>query len=211
MKNAFSLSCSKSPRIHIFYLCTNLLGIFFFRRICLSLFVWFLNVLVNYQVISRTGPKTEHLTILRAATHETELGDHDLAGHIILTQPVGSGRPQWQSNLGPPHQKSRTLPTELPHPPWLDLFLISSPEPWPPTHNPQTICSPKWQNQLQTDMPSEVLHGWPLTQKAADNTSRGTSWGILCSPGIHTDMGSSRLPRETCNRTWSPHLCLYPS
>ena len=42
------------------------------------LFVWFLNVLVNYWVISRTGPKTERLTILRAATHDTELGDHDL-------------------------------------------------------------------------------------------------------------------------------------
>ena len=27
--------------------------------------------------ISWTGPKTERLTILRAATHETELGDHD--------------------------------------------------------------------------------------------------------------------------------------
>ena len=41
------------------------------------LFAWFLNVLVNYWVISRTGPKTERLTILRVATHETELGDHD--------------------------------------------------------------------------------------------------------------------------------------
>ena len=41
------------------------------------LFVWFLNVLVNYLVISRTGPKTERLTISRAATHEIELGDHD--------------------------------------------------------------------------------------------------------------------------------------
>ena len=41
------------------------------------------------------------------------------AGHIILTptQPVGSGRPQWESNPGPPHQKSRALPTELPRPP----------------------------------------------------------------------------------------------
>ena len=27
--------------------------------------------------MSRTGPKTERLKILRAATHETELGDHD--------------------------------------------------------------------------------------------------------------------------------------
>ena len=38
---------------------------------------WFLNVLVNYKVILRTGPKTERLTILRAATRETELRDHD--------------------------------------------------------------------------------------------------------------------------------------
>ena len=35
------------------------------------------------------------------------------AGHIILTtaQPVGSGRPQGESNPGPPHQESRALPT----------------------------------------------------------------------------------------------------
>ena len=41
------------------------------------------------------------------------------AGHIILTstQPVGSGRPQRESNPGPPHQESRALPTELPPPP----------------------------------------------------------------------------------------------
>ena len=38
---------------------------------------WFLNVLVNFYVISLTGPKTERLTMLRAVTHETELGDHD--------------------------------------------------------------------------------------------------------------------------------------
>ena len=38
------------------------------------------------------------------------------AGQIILTliQPVGSGRPQRESNPGPPHQESRALPTELP-------------------------------------------------------------------------------------------------
>ena len=44
------------------------------------LFGWFLNVLVNNQAISPTGPKTERLTILRAATHETEWGDHDFKG-----------------------------------------------------------------------------------------------------------------------------------
>ena len=38
------------------------------------------------------------------------------AGHIILTptQPVGSGRPQRESNTRPPHKESRALPTELP-------------------------------------------------------------------------------------------------
>ena len=40
------------------------------------------------------------------------------AGHIILTQTqlVGSGRPQRESNPGPPHQESRDIPTELPRP-----------------------------------------------------------------------------------------------
>ena len=38
------------------------------------------------------------------------------ASHIILTltQPVGSGRLQRESNPGPPHQESRALSTELP-------------------------------------------------------------------------------------------------
>ena len=38
------------------------------------------------------------------------------AGHIILTptQPVGSGRPQRESNPGPARQESRALPTKLP-------------------------------------------------------------------------------------------------
>ena len=42
------------------------------------------------------------------------------AGHIILTptQPVGSGRPQRESNPGPPQQESCALPTELPRPPY---------------------------------------------------------------------------------------------
>ena len=45
---------------------------------------WFLNVLVNYEVTSRTGAKTERLTILRAAAHEIELGDHDLSQPFTL-------------------------------------------------------------------------------------------------------------------------------
>ena len=40
------------------------------------------------------------------------------AGHIILTpiQPVASGQPQRESNLGPSHKDSLALPTELPRP-----------------------------------------------------------------------------------------------
>ena len=52
--------------------------------------VWFLNVLVNHKVISRTGAKTERLTILRAVTRETELGDHDFClsrSHYTDTDP----------------------------------------------------------------------------------------------------------------------------
>ena len=42
------------------------------------------------------------------------------AGHIILTptQPVGNGRPQRESNPGPPDQEPRALATALPRPPW---------------------------------------------------------------------------------------------
>ena len=59
------------------------------------MFGWFLNVLVNYKVISRMGPETERLTILRAATHETELGDHDFClsrSHYTDTDPTSRER-----------------------------------------------------------------------------------------------------------------------
>ena len=75
---------------------------------------WFLNVLVNNYVISRTGPKTECLTILRADTHETELGDHDFClsrSHYTETDPTSrERRAQRGSNPGPPNQESRALP-----------------------------------------------------------------------------------------------------
>ena len=47
------------------------------KRLFVCLVGWFLNVLINYLVRSRKSPKTELLTIFRAVTHETELGDHD--------------------------------------------------------------------------------------------------------------------------------------
>ena len=91
---------------------------------------WFLYVLVSYKVISRTGPKTERLTILRAATHETELGDHDFClsrSHYTDTdRPVGSGWPQRESNPGPPHQESSAVSTELPRPRCVEHDLMSA-------------------------------------------------------------------------------------
>ena len=98
----------------------------FLHQYRLSLSVSLLCVLVCLFVFLTSS--SEHLAILRAATHETELGDHDSvsAGHIILTptQPVGSGRPQRESNLGPPHQESRSLPTELLRP---SYYVCSEP------------------------------------------------------------------------------------
>ena len=46
-------------------------------------------------IISRTGPKTEGLTILRAATHDTELGDYDFClsrSHYTDTDPTSRKR-----------------------------------------------------------------------------------------------------------------------
>ena len=51
------------------------------------MFVCFFGFLTS-SVISRTGPKRERLTILRAATHETELGDHEFYLGKCLTKCV---------------------------------------------------------------------------------------------------------------------------
>ena len=70
------------------------------RVVWFGLVVWFLNVLVNYSVISRTGPKTERLPILRAVTHETELGDHDFClsrSHYTDNDPTSR---EWAATAG---------------------------------------------------------------------------------------------------------------
>ena len=48
------------------------------------------------------------------------------AGHIIQTptQPVGSGRPQRESNPGPPHQESRALPQSYRAPPAVVVVVV---------------------------------------------------------------------------------------
>ena len=59
------------------------------------------------------------MTILRAATYETELGDHDFClsrSHYIDNDPTSGQRAaRALSNLGPPHQELHALPTELLH------------------------------------------------------------------------------------------------
>ena len=60
-----------------------------------------------------------HFYVLPHTRQSWETMTYVSAGHIILTptQPVGSGRPQRESNPGPPKLESRAPPTELPPPP----------------------------------------------------------------------------------------------
>ena len=48
----------------------------------------------------RTGPKTERLTILRAATHETELGDHDFCLSRSHHTDTDSTSGEWAATAG---------------------------------------------------------------------------------------------------------------
>ena len=76
------------------------------------------------------------------------------AGHIIQTptQPVGSGRPQWGSNPGPPHQESRALPQSYRAPP-----------------PPQKRFHKKNQTDIKNKTPS---HGNALISLSTSNYSR---------------------------------------
>ena len=60
------------------------------------------------------------------------------ADHIIQTptQPVGSGRPQRESNPGPPHQESRALPQSYRAPRTAGTIL-----------DPEHICEEKCQKR----------------------------------------------------------------
>ena len=74
-----------------------------FTAVCLvtnlksGIFVCLLGFLTSSSTTTlyRTGLKTECLTILRAATHETELGDHDFClsrSHYTDTDPTSRER-----------------------------------------------------------------------------------------------------------------------
>ena len=89
------------------------------------------------------------------------------AGHIILTptQPVGSGRPQWKSNPGPPHEESSALPTERlrplgwEHPNWAPL----------PANKPQ----------LSAVMPPQLSAVMPPQLSAATTERRVEMYSII--------------------------------
>ena len=89
--------------------------------IWVCLFAW----LVFYALVKKIGYIADgsqecRLTILRTASHEAELPDHDFClsrSHYSDTDPTSRERrlQRW-SNPGPPHQESRALPSELPRP-----------------------------------------------------------------------------------------------
>ena len=63
--------------------------------VCLFCLVDFLTSLSTTRLYRGTGPKTERLTILRAVTHATELGDHDFClsrSHYTDTDPTSRER-----------------------------------------------------------------------------------------------------------------------
>ena len=91
------------------------------------------------------------------------------AGHIIRspTQPVGSGRPQRESNPGPPHQESRALQQSY--------------------RAPRKFCNQglKWPFLIGklTPLHQLTLELWPFQMKASSQNERGrrihqNSWSI---------------------------------
>ena len=61
------------------------------RRFCFVCFVCFLTSSSTTRLYRGRAPRQERLTILRAATHETELGDHDFClsrSHYTDTDPT---------------------------------------------------------------------------------------------------------------------------
>ena len=76
------------------------------------------------------APRQEHLTILRAATHETELGDHDFClsrSHYTDTDPTCRERAAAagiEPGTSSPGVARSTA--ELPRPPLLEVILFKS-------------------------------------------------------------------------------------
>ena len=97
-----------------FLITTNPLPLSFNAPI--YLLVWILNVLVNISRLYRGRVPRLSVCQFYVLSHTRQSGETMTfvsAGHIILTpiQPVGSRRPQRESNPGPPHQELRALPT----------------------------------------------------------------------------------------------------
>ena len=96
-----------------------------FSCLFVCLFVWFLTSSSTTRLYRGRAPRqsARQFYVLPHMRQSWKTMTFVSAGPIILTptQPVGSGRPQQESNPGPPHQKSRALSTELPRPPFSTL------------------------------------------------------------------------------------------
>ena len=135
------------------------------------------------------------------------------ADHIILTptKPVGSGRPQQESNPGPPHQESRALPTELPRPhapPPLPHRVPSTHrrrDAWTPPMS-QLLCHrppPSWWACLRSNRPrqraareepSAWTCGYP-DQRCAGHPSQGRT---ASAAPPQRSIWLTRTPSRTC-------------
>ena len=71
------------PLSNTFCLCTHLILYLSSLFVCL---VGFLTSSSTTRLYRGRAPRQECLTILRAATHETELGDHDLSQPVYLSR-----------------------------------------------------------------------------------------------------------------------------
>ena len=104
------------------------------------------------------------------------------AGHIMLTptQLVESGRPQRESNPGPPHQESRALPTELPRPLSRLAERTCSPGPILPFVTPAVVTSIPGPGQACAGRARALLPGSPLTGGGSPRKSNSPGSRKLC-------------------------------
>ena len=111
-------------------LCLMLKGMLASTLVSLCLF-GFLTSSSTKRLYRRRAPRQSVLTILGAATHETELGDHDFClsrSGYTDTDPTSRERAATagiEPGTSSPEQKLHALPTELPPPPPLFQYPLS--------------------------------------------------------------------------------------
>ena len=113
------------------------------------------------------------------------------ASHIVLipTQPVGSGRPQRESNPGPPHQESRALPAELPPPP--PIIIIK--------HNQKFL-----EMKLNRRLTRRLYITGPEVLGGPEIRAETSSW-----KGVIKKNTKSRNLIYTSDATYTMYLCIF--